>query len=594
MAYSVNWLTGLITIPLSDLVWSVGNTYELALSDFHKEIRRLESSFTDGLWALQILDHTSPKIISGVTYAAFDEVDPFYTIQFNGAPDAVILKGSNNNVLDVYDFNGVSVAPNNSAGLQDLSTILASAYQGEVAVNFATGQGGTSIPIGTRSRPSNNWPDTRSIADIFGINRIRCLGSATLDSAADFDGFEFISDNPIQHTTVIQPDASVFGCIFSNSTVTGVLDGDNVIRDASVFDLVAISGEMRRVSLLGEVSVESGGLLTMMDCHSGVAGGGVGQTALINMSGDGSLRNSNYTGGVELTNVTGGGDISMDVNGRVIVAASCTAGDIYIRGANCFIVDNSTGTCVVHDQTNTKFLNHTPHTVFIDTELAPEIGFGTEVEPFGVTSNAIDFAEHSGFRILGLLSDLTVDRLIKNFTVTGIGGVPNVDTNGKNLNKTTFRQVRLLGAYTGNIVVRDSELAGGTLNGFFNNCAVNGGFDVPDGGSAAVFNSNAIVRSGFDKPVFSIGGVSGTATLEIMKFAGGIKIIDCNQPTDDVKIENTGIIELDSSCTDGVITIIGNVKPIDNSGPGCTVNWYSIDPEHSNKGLTLPQYLGLK
>ena len=196
MAYSVNWVTKLIEIPLSDLVWSVGNTYELALSDFHKELRRLESVFTEGMWAPQILDHTSPKTISGVVYASFDEIINGYQIQFIGNPDAVILKGSNNNILDVYIFNGVSVAPNNSAGLQDLSTLLASAYASEVCVSISKGIQGTSVPIGTRSKPSNNFPQTHEIANTYGINRIRILESMTLDATALFDGHSFVADNP--------------------------------------------------------------------------------------------------------------------------------------------------------------------------------------------------------------------------------------------------------------------------------------------------------------------------------------------------------------------------------------------------------------
>lgn len=376
MSYSVNWVTGLITIPLSDLVLASGNTYELALSDFHKELRRLESSPIDGLWALQILDHTSPKTISGVTYAAFDEIDPFYTIEFAGSPDAVILKGSNNNILDVYAFNGVSVAPNNSAGLQDLSTLLASAYQGEVAVKFSTGQAGTSIPIGTRTRPSNNWTDTEEIMHILGINKVRVLESLTLDATALFHGQEFVGDNPLKNVITILDAAEVEGCVFKNATVTGVLDGNNVIRDSSVYGLVAISGVIHQSALVGTTSVEQGGLLTMLDCHSGVAGGGIGQTAEIDMNSNGSLRNSNYTGGLNLINYSGGGDISMDISGRAIIEDTCTGGDIYIRG-NCWITDNSGPNCTVHDQTINKLINEIWNTLGLDPDDAMTIGNGS-------------------------------------------------------------------------------------------------------------------------------------------------------------------------------------------------------------------------
>ena len=375
MAYSVNWITKLITIPLSDLVWSIGNTYELALSDFHKEVRRLEAAISEGLWAPQILDHTSPKTISGVTYAAFDEIINGYTLQFAGNPDAVILKGSNNNILDVYIFNGVSVAPNNSTGLQDLSTMLASAYQGQVCVNFSTGQAGTSVPIGTRSRPSNNWVDAQAIFHSLGINRIQCLDSVIIDSTAQYEGHEFQCDNPLKHVITILPDAGVQGCVFRNANLNGTLDGDNVVRDCAVTNLVAISGVMHNSAITGTVNVESGGQLTMLNCHSGVAGGGAGQTAELDMNGDGSLRNSAYTGGLNMINVTDGGDISMDVQGRVIIESSCTGGDIYVRG-DCWITDNSGAGCTVHDQTMNKMVNELWNMTGLDPDDAMVIGNG--------------------------------------------------------------------------------------------------------------------------------------------------------------------------------------------------------------------------
>lgn len=378
MAYSVNWVTRLITIPLSDLVLAVGNTYELALSSFHKEIRRLESDFTEGLWAPQILDHTSPKTISGVVYAAFDEIitSNGYTIQFAGNPDAVILKGSNNNILDVYVFNGVSVAPNNSTGLQDLSTLLASAYSNEVCFSLSKGIQGVSVPIGTRSKPSNNWTDLEEIADRNGISRVRVLESVELDATTILtDGHEITSDNALTSVVNVLPEAQIVNCTFNNLTLTGTLDGNNVVRDCAVFDLYAIQGILHQAAIVGDISVQSGGLLTMLDCHSGVAGGDPTQTAFINMGVNGSLRNSNFTGGMTLTNYAGGGAISCDIQGRAIITDTVTGGDIYIRG-DCLVYDYSGPGCTVHDQTSNKKINEMWNKAGLDREDPMVIGNG--------------------------------------------------------------------------------------------------------------------------------------------------------------------------------------------------------------------------
>ena len=78
--YSVNWTTKVITIPVSDMQLISGTEYKLIMSDFHKEIRRLEWSYTDGFWADQILDHTISKVVGGNTLPPVDEVINDYKI----------------------------------------------------------------------------------------------------------------------------------------------------------------------------------------------------------------------------------------------------------------------------------------------------------------------------------------------------------------------------------------------------------------------------------------------------------------------------------------------------------------------------------
>jgi len=123
VAYSVNWITKVITIPTSDLTLVSGTRYKLLMSDFLAECRRLEWDFAEGLWAPPILDHSNTRVdFAGVDYAPFDEVVNGYTVQVTGAATRVDLIGSNNNIIDVLIATGVSVVPNNSAGLQIVST----------------------------------------------------------------------------------------------------------------------------------------------------------------------------------------------------------------------------------------------------------------------------------------------------------------------------------------------------------------------------------------------------------------------------------------------------------------------------------------
>ena len=117
MAYSVNWTTGEISIPVSDLTLISGTEYRLPMSDFLTGIRNVEWGFNEGLSYDQILEHTDPKTLSGVNYAAFDVINSPYTITLDPSATKVTLEGSNNNLIDVLNINGVSVISSNSAGL---------------------------------------------------------------------------------------------------------------------------------------------------------------------------------------------------------------------------------------------------------------------------------------------------------------------------------------------------------------------------------------------------------------------------------------------------------------------------------------------
>ena len=119
MAYTVNWVTKVITVPTTDLTLVSGTHYSLDMADCLAELRRLEWEFTDGLWAPSILDHTNTRFdFAGANYAPFDDFINGYTLGFSGAVERVDLLGSNNDLIDVLVVTGVSVVPSNSAGLQ--------------------------------------------------------------------------------------------------------------------------------------------------------------------------------------------------------------------------------------------------------------------------------------------------------------------------------------------------------------------------------------------------------------------------------------------------------------------------------------------
>ena len=123
MAYGVNWITKIVTIPTADLTLVSGTRYTLDMADFLAEVRRLEWGFSGGLWAAAIVEHSDTRLdFAGVNYAPFDEIINGYTVEITGLATRVDLVGSNNNLVDVLIANGVTVVPSNSAGYQIITT----------------------------------------------------------------------------------------------------------------------------------------------------------------------------------------------------------------------------------------------------------------------------------------------------------------------------------------------------------------------------------------------------------------------------------------------------------------------------------------
>ena len=240
----------------------------------------------------------------------------------------------------------------NSAGLQDLSTILIAAYGGEVCVDVNSQNAGTDIPIGTRKTPVNNLADAKLIADANGIHQIRILTSMTISSVDFSDGYSFTTDSPVTETLTFDPSANIRNCDFTNCRIQGTLDGNNIYRQCVLLNVTYTSGFVFQCSLNNTITLEPGAMLGALDCFSNTLAGE--PNPAIDFNGSGQLLLRNYAGAIELNNHTSDdadGDVCIDMSsGVVIINASCTAGFMPVRGI-ADVRDFSTGTCDVRDLT---------------------------------------------------------------------------------------------------------------------------------------------------------------------------------------------------------------------------------------------------
>lgn len=204
----------------------------------------------------------------------------------------------------------------------------------------------------------------------------------------------------------------------------------------------------------------------------------------------------------------------------------------------------------------------------IDTELLTQ-GTGTQGSPFNTVEALLDYAEANGYRILHVLSDITIDRNLKNFIIVGIGS-PNIDCNGHNLDKSEFTHCVMKGSYTGTIRVDKSILFHGFwLNGIFDDVSLGGDLFCVDGATVDIINSQSYIP-GINRPSVSMNA-TGSCKLGVRGYYGGFDLRDSNNVNDVCTIDmSVGSTSVASSCTDGIVVLRGVGEYQDNSA-GTTV-----------------------
>lgn len=117
--YSVNWEAREIYVPKADLTHIEGNKYRLDLDEFRRKCRSLE--WDDGLSYPAIIEYYPAVDTGDVTLGRVVLLTNGYTVTFEDGQYAVLFSGANTNIHNFTNVNQVSIRPNNSAGLVEVS-----------------------------------------------------------------------------------------------------------------------------------------------------------------------------------------------------------------------------------------------------------------------------------------------------------------------------------------------------------------------------------------------------------------------------------------------------------------------------------------
>lgn len=410
MAISIDWPTGIVTIPKADTTLVQSSPTEirqLDLNQLWRELRAAEDSATGRPYPL-ILEYNQPNSVGGVLLAAVLSVTDYYTFTFEDGQYAVNLIGLNSNVGDRINVNQVSIRSANSAGLVQTAELEYNSFQNKIWIDENSTLTGQGYPRGNAANPVNNYTDALAIAIFRGLSTFGIIGDYTFGATDNLDGYEFEGQSVGRTTLTFTAGCSTSDIAIVNATCTGTPDGAISFTDCYLVDIAGIGCttnpmNWKNCQYEGTIQVRSDNNVPIhiLKGESGVAGAG---TPVLDTNGAPfPLDVRGYIGGLEITNYTAVQPCSIDMNGSIIIGSSNTGASFVLRGQGKKTIDAA----VTID--DAEFLQTSVLTALIERNsysgkggigltIAPTTGtdsieypYGTPQDPLKTEQNLFDF-----------------------------------------------------------------------------------------------------------------------------------------------------------------------------------------------------------
>lgn len=272
-----------------------------------------------------------------------------------------------------------------------------------------------------------------------------------------------------------------------------------------------------------------------------------------------------------------------------LVGANSNVGDVINVNQVSVRSANSAGLTFSEEINNQSFSNNR---VYINTngDSMPGTSFprGTPTSPVDTFADALVIASARKFHDFDLdgLIILNPTDILDDTNWHGTSPIESIIVcTGNNVTKCTFTRCGMTGVVNGRASYDTCALQNIVgFSGIADNCGFNGNITIdPLNTQNILFKNCTSVIAGSVKPILDCSGSSGD--IHIRNYTGELLIKNFSAGQDMAIDMLSGAIEIDSTCTAGIINISGTVDVIDNSGPGCTVILNSTTAELVNTGM---------
>lgn len=247
-------------------------------------------------------------------------------------------------------FTQIIKTSSSSATLQDLEAIQYASFGGGVSVDANSGRTGTAYPNGNKEYPVNNIPDAVTIAAEKGFDTLFIKGNYTFNTGDDISDFKVMGQNIIQSLFTINAGAICENSQISDCTLTGLLDGGTIVRNALASNLYYVNGYIIDCEVEGIFTILAGKAAQFIRCvSSGIPG--ISAPVIDLEYADQLVLINGFSGcGITIKNKTDDNPLVINALGATVkLEDTIMAGSIIISGMG-HLNDLSGGTAVVNTE----------------------------------------------------------------------------------------------------------------------------------------------------------------------------------------------------------------------------------------------------
>jgi hypothetical protein len=468
----------------------------------------------------------------------------------------------------------------------------------EASIWIDTTGGGTNGSVnfvnGTSRNPSDNIEDANTLKASLKLETFKLMPQSSVTFNASQIGELWNAYN----ATVILGGQNVNNTAINGALVIGAHTGTLTVVGGTVSSLTSNGAHrLEGVAIADTVSIGLAASYYWDRCWSAVPGSSLPVLDFGAAVGATTMSVRHYSGGLEVANMQAGDVMDFEADGHLLLAASCTGGNVSIRG-NVNLTDNSGGAVTINQDARfelSRILSDS--TAFDGADIADiksrqvvyEEGAiwidllngsaGSVSYVNGISRNPVDNITDANTlsAALGLtrfkvapsnISNIMVFSAAQDYQYFDAQGAW-INLNGQSVNGTGFKGCLVLGVSTGsgnfeNVTLSASTFAGG----IFWRCAWAG--TVTMSGATSYYFDQCFGAAA--DPTLDFGAAVANTTAYLQDYSGEINVANLGASgTDVLNLSGSGHLILAASCTGGTVNIRGNWN-LTNNGSEITIN----------------------